>query len=102
MRTPGTPATFRRVAWLPGALVLAAAVGTGGLLALALGARSWALTLGLSLAALFLIGRAEQLWTRYRTPTPRRARTKLKVIQGGKHSYDLADDDSTDSQRYLM
>jgi hypothetical protein len=31
-----------------------------------------------------------------------RSRAKLKVIQGGKHDYDLADDDSTDSQRYLM
>jgi hypothetical protein len=97
-----TQATFRRTSWLPGTVQLAAALGTGTLLGAVLGVRSWSLYLGLTLAALLAIGWAERLWARYRAPTPRRVRTKLKVIQGGKHGYDLADDDSTDSQRYLM
>jgi hypothetical protein len=97
-----TRVTLRRVPWLPGALVLAAALAAGALLGAVLGARSWSLYLGLSIAALLAMGWAERLWARYRAPVPRRVRTKLKVIQGGKHDYDLADDDSTDSQRYLM
>jgi hypothetical protein len=97
-----TPPSFQRVSWLPGALVVAAAAASALVVGLVLGARSWPPYLGLLLGALFLAGGADRLWARHRTPAPRRSRAKLKVIQGGKHDYDLADDDSTDSQRYLM
>ena len=98
---PSLPA-LQRTSWLPGALVLAAAAGTALALGLALGARSWPPILGLWLGGVLLGGCLEDFWTRRRTPPPKRSRAKLKVIQGGKHDYDLADDDSTDSQRYLM
>ena len=35
-------------------------------------------------------------------PAPPKSRGKLKVIRGGKSEYDLAEDDSTNNQRYLM
>jgi hypothetical protein len=97
-----TPPTVQRASWLPGALILAAAASSALVLGLVLGARSWPLYLGLSLGGLLLGGWVEELWARHRTPPPKRSRAKLKVIQGGKHDYDLADDDSTDTQRYLM
>jgi hypothetical protein len=92
----------QRATWLPGALILAAAVGSALAVGLVLGARSWPLYLGLAVGGLLIAGWAEDFWTRRRQPAPRKTRAKLKVIQGGKHDYDLADDDSTDSQRYLM
>ena len=96
------PPPLPRTSWLPGALVLAAAAGLALTVGLALGARTWPLYLGLILGGLLAGGWAEQLWTKHRTPAPKKSRARLKVIQGGKHDYDLADDDSTDSQRYLM
>ena len=97
------PANVQRTSWLPGALVLAAAAGFALAAGLLLGARSLPLYLGLGLGGLLMGGWAEEIWAKRRAaPTPRRSRAKLKVIQGGKHDYDLADDDSTDSQRYLM
>jgi hypothetical protein len=97
-----TPPPLQRASWLPGALVLAAAAGSALILGLVLGVSSWRLYLGIFLAGLLLAGWTEQIWSRHRAPVPRRSRARLKVIQGGKHDYDLADDDSTDSQRYLM
>jgi hypothetical protein len=97
-----TPPSSQRASWQPGALIVAAAAALALVVGLVLGARSWPPYLGLLLGVLFLAGGAEQLWTRHRAPAPRRSRARLKVIQGGKHDYDLADDDSTDSQRYLM
>ena len=97
-----TPAPLQRTSWLPGALVLVAAAGFALAAGLLLGVRSLPLYLGLALGGLLLGGWAEDIWSKRRSPPPRRSRAKLKVIQGGKHDYDLADDDSTDSQRYLM
>ena len=97
-----TPPTLQRPTWLPGAAVLAIAAGCALAVGFALGARAWPLYVGLAIGCVFAFGLAEELWARHRTPAPKRSRAKLKVIQGGKHDYDLADDDSTDSQRYLM
>jgi hypothetical protein len=97
-----TPPTLQRPSWLPGAAVLAVAALCALAFGLALGARGWPVYLGLTLGCLLAAGFAEEVWTRRRTPAPKRTRAKLKVIRGGKHDYDLADDDSTDSQRYLM
>ena len=96
--------TTRRSQWLPGVAVLGAAVGIGTVLGLSAGMRAWPFYLGLILATLLLIGWLERLLAHRRSlrPVPR-ARGKLKVIPGGKSaSYDLAKDDSTDNQRYLM
>ena len=97
-----TPPTLQRSSWLPGAAVLAAAAAGALAVGLALGARAWPLYIGLAVGCVFAVGFAEELWARHRVPAPKRSRAKLKVIQGGKHDYDLADDDSTDGQRYLM
>jgi hypothetical protein len=89
--------------WIPGALVLAAAAVAAVLVGYLLGARSWFVYLGLGLGFLLAAGSLERLWLRRALPAPPRARGRLKVIQGGKAApYDLAKDDSTDSQRYLM
>jgi hypothetical protein len=97
-----TPPPASRASWLPGALILAAAAVLALAGGLVLGTRSWPLYLGLGLGGLLGAGWAEALWTKHRKPAPKKSRARLKVIQGGKHDYDLADDDSTDSQRYLM
>ena len=44
-------------------------------------------------------------WMRHQAPPPpAKGRPRLKVLQGGKATaaYDLAKDQSTDNQRYLM
>jgi hypothetical protein len=97
-----TPPTLQRPSWLPGAAVLSGAAGLALAVGLAAGVRAWPLYVGLLVGFVFAVGWIEELWSRRRVPAPRRSRAKLKVIQGGKHDYDLADDDSTDSQRYLM
>jgi hypothetical protein len=96
------PPPTKRVSWVPGALVLAAAAALALAVGVVLGARSFIPYLGLGLAGLLAAGWAEDLWSKRRAPAPKKSRAKLKVIQGGKNDYDLADDDSTDSQRYLM
>jgi hypothetical protein len=92
----------RLAAWLPGAALLAAAIGLGLAGGFALGSRSWPPYLGLTLGVLLVMGWAEKVWTRRTAPRkPPAVRGRLKVIRGGK-SYDLEKDDSTNSQRYLM
>jgi len=97
-----SPVPTRRT-WFPGGALLVAAVLVAGLSGFALGARSWAWYIGFTAVAILALGWAERLWMRRSVPAPARIRGKLKVIQGGKAApYDLAKDNSTDSQRYLM
>ena len=92
-----------RVPWLGGALTLAASAAVAGALGLVLRLRSWPVYLGLGLTLLLFMGWIERYWrTRRRAPPPPRARSRLKVIRGGKSDYDLEMDDSTDTQRWLM
>jgi hypothetical protein len=88
--------------WLPGAALLGAAAVAAALGGLALGMRSWAGYLGLAAAVILAMGWLERAWTARQAPPAPRSRGKLKVIRGGKAEYDLADDETTNNQRYLM
>jgi hypothetical protein len=96
--------TTRRALWWPGLAVLGAAVGVASLLGLWLGARSWPFEVAVIAAVLFCLRRGRRLRAQREEPAPppSRPREKLRVIPGGKPDYDLAKDDSTDSQRWLM
>jgi hypothetical protein len=87
---------------MPGAALLGAAVVAATLAGLALGMRSWAAYLGLAAAVILAMGWLERAWTARQPPPPPRSRGRLKVIRGGKAEYDLADDETTNNQRYLM
>ena len=88
--------------WVPGAVLLGAAAVAAGLAGLALGIRGWAPYLGLVAFVVLAMGWLERAWMARSTPLPPKTRGKLKVIRGGKSEYDLAEDDSTNNQRYLM
>ena len=92
--------TTRRSEWLPGVALLGAAVGIGALLGISLGLRSWAFYVGLIALALLAIGWLERWRVRRAAAVPPRPKTRLKLLPGGK--YDLAQDDSTDDQKYMM
>lgn len=96
--------TTRRALWWPGLAVLGAAVGIGALLGIWLGARSWPLEIAVIAAVLLCLryGRRLRALREESKAPPARTREKLKVLPGGKGGYDLAKDDSTDSQRWLM
>jgi len=96
--------TTRRALWWPGLAVLGAAVGIGAVLGVWLGARSWPLEIAVLAAVLLCLRYGRRLRGRREKAAapPARTREKLKVIPGGKPGYDLAKDDSTDSQRWLM
>jgi hypothetical protein len=86
------------------ALALAAVLAAGAL-GISLGLHSWLLVLGLAAVAGGAAGGAHLFWARrHEAAPPAKARPRLKVIQGGKSTstYDLAEDQSTDNQRYLM
>ncbi len=92
--------TTRRALWLPGVAMGAAALGIAALVGLSLGARGFVVSVSLVAVLLVGVGAIERLRVR-RRPAPPRTRGRLKVIHGGK-DYDLAEDDRTESQRYLM
>jgi hypothetical protein len=73
-----------------------------GLAGLALGISSWAPYLGLAALVVLAMGWLERLWMARAVPVPPKNRSKLKVIRGGKADYDLAEDETTNNQRYLM
>jgi hypothetical protein len=94
--------TAGRSQWLPGVAILGVAALIAALVGGAMGMRSWAGYVGLFVTALLGLGLLERL--RLASPTPPRppkARTKLKVVPGGK-GLDLAKDRSTDDQKYVM
>jgi len=86
--------------WRPGALLLGAAAGLAALTGLLVGAHSAHTYVGLWLGFLLLFGWVERVRAQRPSPPPRR-KTHLKLIQGGR-PYDLADDSSTDDQKYVM
>jgi hypothetical protein len=98
-------APFRRAPWLSGALVLLLVAGMIAPLGLRLGSRYWAYYVGLGALLLLCFGWIERLWKAASAPRPPRARGKLRVLHGGRGNgkdIDLAKDETTDSQRWLM
>jgi len=96
---------LRRAPWLSGDLLLVLSVGLAAPAAWALGVRRWPFYVGLLAALLLLQGALERLWQRRAATRPPKARRRFKVVPGRKgngESYDLATDDSTDKQRWLM
>lgn len=100
--------TTRRSEWLPGVKTLGAAVGIAAVAGLGLGARSWTIYVGLLAAALLGMGWAERYRLR-RTAESKggddEERSKPHLIPGdskANREYDLENDDTTDSQRWLM
>jgi hypothetical protein len=94
--------TTRRGEWLPGVPILGAAVLIGALVGGSLGG-SWLL----EAAGVALVVAVLALLHRYRSargePDAKQPRGRLRVLRGAKPaSYDLASDDSTKDQRYLM
>ena len=88
----------------PWTFVLSGVSLAATLVAFLLGLGPWVVYPGLAVALLLAAAGLERVWRRrHAAPSLPRARGRLKVIQGGKAApYDLAKDDSTDSQRYLM
>jgi hypothetical protein len=91
-----------RKGWLPGAAVLGAAVGIGALLGTSLGADSW--LLDVALIVVLVAGLAA--WGRWRAspaaPAGGKGRGRLRALGRKPAAYDLASDESTKNQRYLM
>jgi hypothetical protein len=98
-------ATFRRAPWLSGALALLLVAGMIAPLGLRLGSHYWAYYVGLAAFLLLSFGWIERLRKAASAPRPPRARGTLRVVQGGRGNrqvIDLAKEDTTDSQRWLM
>jgi hypothetical protein len=91
--------------FVPTIALALAAVMIAGALGVSLGLHSWLLVLGLSAVAGAAAFAAHLFWVRrHAALPPAKGRPRLKVIEGGKATatYDLAKDQSTDNQRYLM
>jgi hypothetical protein len=96
--------TTRRSEWLPGLAVLVFALVIGGTVGGALGSQSWPVYVGLFALALLAIGAVERYVSGHKAKaaTPR-ARGRLRVLPGSNAApYDLAKDERTNGQRYLM
>jgi hypothetical protein len=96
---------LRRAPWLSGALVLLLVGGLVAPLALRLGSRYWAYYAGLAALLLLAFGWLEKMLKALSAPRPPRARGKLRVVRGGRgngEDVDLAEDETTDGQRWLM
>jgi len=98
---------LRRSPWIAGFLLLALAAGFVVPLGVRWGLSYWPFYAGLAAALLLLFGWIEKLWKTPRPPRPPRNRSKLRVLPGGRGNghdkdFDLAKDESTDKQRWLM
>src|SRR5262245_51198787 len=97
-------ATFRRTPWLSGALALLLVGGMIAPFGLRLGGRYWAYYVGLAAFLLLSLGWIERRFRSAPAPPPRRPRGTLRVAPGGRNGreIDLATEETTDSQRWLM
>jgi hypothetical protein len=92
----------RRPPWLPGLVVLLVAAGLGLGAGAALDLEGWPAYLGLVLLVLLLMGGLERLFTGRKPSLPARAKSRLRLIRGGKSAIDLATDESHKDQKWLM
>lgn len=92
---------LRQSTWLSGALLLALAVGIAAPVGALLGFRSWPFYVGLVVGAVLVMGWLERLWARRPVDTRARARSKLKVLPGGR-GFELHEDEPSDKPRWLM
>ncbi|MBI3932821.1 MAG: hypothetical protein HY317_05340 [Acidobacteria bacterium] len=93
--------TTRRSQWIPAVAASAVLVGIGAALGLSAGPRLLTFYVGVLVGALVVTGLLRmRLRHRERAESARR-HPQLELLRGGKH-YDLADDDSTDDQQWLM
>jgi hypothetical protein len=96
--------TTRRALWRPALIVLGAAAGIAAVLGLWLGPRSWPFEVAAVAAVVLLLRLGPRARIRRAAPpAPPPHLEKSKIIPGHVQAeYDLARDDSTDSQRWLM
>jgi hypothetical protein len=95
---------FRRARWLSGALVLVLVAGMIAPLGLRLGGRYWAYYVGLVVFLLFASAWTERARRAARS-RPSRGRDRLRVFSRGRtdpREIDLARDETTEGQRWLM
>jgi hypothetical protein len=92
----------RRPPWLPGLVVLVSAAAIALLAGVALEFEAWPSFLGVGLLALLVIGALERLFERRAESLPTRAKSRLRLIRGGKNAIDLATDESHKDQKWLM
>jgi hypothetical protein len=98
-------ATFRRAPWLSGALALLLVGGMIAPLGLRLGSRYWAYYVGLAVFLLLSLRWIERRFKPASAPPPRRTRGRLRAVRGARangQEIDLATEQTTDSQRWLM
>ncbi len=96
---------LRHAPWLSGAIVLLLVAGMVAPLYVRLGSGYWAYCAGLAVVLLLAFGWIERMLKALAAPRPPRARGKLRVVRGGRGNgkdIDLADDETTDGQRWLM
>ncbi len=93
--------TTRRSQWLPGVGLLGVGIGLGAILGFS---RIWALAVGVLVGALVTTWILGIVRRHRQAASEARPGERLKLIRGGneKRDYDLARDDSTDGQRWLM
>jgi hypothetical protein len=92
--------TTRRSEWLPGVAAVAAAVGVAAMLGLSLGVRHWGWYAGLASAFLLFSAIARRRAPRA-AAHPDEPRDRPRLARRPP-PYDLANDQSTDNQKYLM
>lgn len=88
--------------WLPGLLVLISATALGLLTGMALELQSWPPYVFLVILALLLIGALERILERNKHVLPPKAKSRLRLIRGGRNGFDLESDESHKDQKWLM
>src|SRR5262245_60773489 len=95
--------TTRRSQWSPGLAAAGASIGIAAALGFSLGVRHWAAYLGLFVALLLLSALAGRRAVPQLDDTlPPKTRDKRPRLPQAAPTYDLAKDQSTDNQKYLM
>jgi hypothetical protein len=92
--------TTRRSEWLPGIAWLGVTVGVVTVLGLSPDTRWWTFYVAPAAFALLALRWLLRRRSPNTTPAPQRPRARLKMVP--RPAYNLAEDDTTDSQKYIM